>query len=279
MTTKVEKSILVNVPVGTAYNQWTQFEDFPHFMGGVNKVEQINDSTVHWVAEIGGVKREWDASILEQIPDKKVAWAATRGATNAGAVYFEPVSINQTSIRLELEYEPEGMVEKIGDKLNFVERQAEGDLERFKTFIEDEGYSTGAWRGSIDDGMTVGTPGIEDAASSQGDSGKAGVSAKAVAAGAAVVGAGVAAAVAAKSKTSKDAETELDVSPGPMAQPVVDDVFVEPVLVVEEIDVVTVDPLTDEGEGPMYGIGGAGPPRRNTGRGGPHPETGERPGG
>jgi len=246
MTTKVEKSILVNVPVGTAYNQWTQFEDFPHFMGGVKKVSQHSDRTMRWVAEIGGVKREWEAEILEQVPDRKVAWAATSGATNAGAVYFEPVSIDQTSVRLELEYEPEGLVETIGDKLNFIERQAEGDLERFKAFIEDEGYATGAWRGSIDDGMTVGTPGIEDAATSQGDSGKAGVSAKAVAAGAAVVGAGVAAAVAAKSKSSDESESTVTETP-------VDEVIVEPVMV-EEIDVVAVDPLVDEST--TYGSGG-----------------------
>src|ERR687890_1498988 len=90
MTTKVEKSIRVEVPVTTAYNQWTQFEDFPHFMGGVKEVRQLGDQRLHWVAEIAGVKREWDAAVLEQVPDQKIAWAATSGATNAGAVRFEP---------------------------------------------------------------------------------------------------------------------------------------------------------------------------------------------
>src|SRR4028118_502718 len=90
MTTKVEKSIQVDVPVRTAYDQWTQFEDFPHFMGGVKQVRQLDDRRLHWVAEIAGVRREWEASVLEQVPDQKVAWAATAGATNAGAVRFVP---------------------------------------------------------------------------------------------------------------------------------------------------------------------------------------------
>ncbi|HKS01963.1 MAG TPA: SRPBCC family protein, partial [Arthrobacter sp.] len=108
MSTKVEKRILVNVPVSTAYNQWTQFEDFPHFMGGVKKVTQLSDDRLEWVAEIAGVKRQWEARILEQKPDQKVAWAATEGATNAGSVEFEDVGGGQTSIRLFIDYEPEG---------------------------------------------------------------------------------------------------------------------------------------------------------------------------
>lgn len=150
MTTKVEKSIEVDVPVSTAYNQWTQFEDFPQFMDGVEKVHQLDDKRLHWVAEIGGVKREWDAKILEQVPDEKIAWAATSGATNAGAVYFAPLGAGRTSIRLSLEYDPKGIVENVGDKLGIVERTAEGDLERFKKFIEERGgHETGGWRGEI----------------------------------------------------------------------------------------------------------------------------------
>src|SRR5215208_7041699 len=106
MTTKVEKSVEVSVPVSTAYNQWTQFEEFPQFMGGVSEVKQLDDRRLHWVAEIAGVKREWDAEILEQVPDQKVAWAATQGATNAGAVYFQEISPDRTAVRLSLEYEP-----------------------------------------------------------------------------------------------------------------------------------------------------------------------------
>ena len=208
MTTNVEKSLLVNVPVSRAYNQWTQFEDFPQFMGGVNSVTQLSDDRLEWVAEIAGVRRQWQAKILEQVPDRKIAWAATEGATNAGAVTFEDVGGGQTRVNLSLEYEPEGLVEKVGDKLNIVENQAEDDLERFKAFIESERYATGAWRGSVNEGAEAGTPTIDDAAASRGDEGKAGVSGKVVAgaaAGAAAV-AGVAAAVAA-AKSSDDDET------------------------------------------------------------------------
>jgi hypothetical protein len=185
MSTKVEKSIQVDVPVTTAYNQWTQFEDFPSFMGGVEEVHQHDDQRLHWVAQIAGVRREWEATILEQVPDQKIAWAATEGATNAGAVRFEPVGAGSTLVYLSLEYEPEGAVEQVGDKLGIVERQVNSDLQRFKHLIEHEGYASGAWRGSVNEGLGVGTPGVEAAAASQGDSGKAGVSAKAVIAGAA----------------------------------------------------------------------------------------------
>ena len=139
MATKVEKSIVVDVPVGTAYAQWTQFEEFPQFMSGIAEIRQLDDTTLHWVAEIGGVKRQWQARILEQVPNEKVAWAATEGATNAGAVYFSPLGEDQTLVRLSLEYAPEGLVEKAGDMVNIVEKQAEGDLERFKQFIESRG--------------------------------------------------------------------------------------------------------------------------------------------
>src|SRR3712207_743793 len=109
MTTKVEKTVTVDVPISTAYNQWTQFEEFPQFMGGVQTVEQLDDRRLRWVAEIAGVRREWYADILEQRPDEKVAWAATEGATNAGAVYFIATGPSQTQVTLELEYEPEGL--------------------------------------------------------------------------------------------------------------------------------------------------------------------------
>ena len=209
MSTKVEKRILVNVPVSVAYNQWTQFEEFPHFMGGVRSVTQLDDQRLNWVVEIGGVRRQWDATILEQVPDTKVSWAATEGATNAGSVSFEDVGGGQTQVHLVLEYEPEGLVEKIGDKLNVVENQAEGDLERFKTFIEDEGYATGAWRGSVGGLTTGGQPGVEAAATSRGDSGKAGVSGK-VAAG---IGLAAAAAVAGVAAGKKSHESSEDIAP------------------------------------------------------------------
>ncbi len=228
MTTRVEKSIEVSVPVSTAYNQWTQFEEFPHFMGGVKQVKQLDDKHLEWVAEIAGVKRQWTATILEQVPDQKVAWAATEGATNAGAVHFRSVGPNTTAVQLVLEYAPEGLVEKVGDALNIVEKQAEGDLERFKAFIEDAGYATGAWRGALNEGASIGTPGVEAAAGSEGDSGKSGVSAKAVVAGAAAAAVGVAAASALKGDSDEE-QVEMSTT----------DVFVEP-------EVVEVAPLSTE---------------------------------
>jgi hypothetical protein len=208
MTTMVEKSIRVDVPVTTAYNQWTQFEDFPAFMDGVKQVEQLDDRRLRWVAEIAGVRREWEASVLEQIPDRKVAWAATAGATNAGAVRFSPAGAGSTMVYLSLEYEPEGVVEQIGDKLGIVERQVTADLARFKALVESQGYASGAWRGAINEGTGVGTPGVERAASSEGDSGKAGVSGTAVAAGVAAAAVGVAAGVAAV-VTSKSQDDQV----------------------------------------------------------------------
>jgi|tagenome__1003787_1003787.scaffolds.fasta_scaffold20449955_1 hypothetical protein len=235
MATKVEKTITVDVPISTAYNQWTQFEEFPEFMGGVQQVEQLEDDRLHWVAEIGGVKREWYAMILEQRPDEKVAWAATEGATNAGAVYFTPVGTTQTLVRLELEYEPEGVVEKVGDALNIVGKQAESDLEKFKRFIESRGAESGGWRGDVEGG-TIGTPGVETA-TSQGDSGKAGVSGKAAAAGVAAAAAvGVAAAAAAKSGGSDETETTATETTA-----TVEDVTVTPE--VEVVDTYTVPPV------------------------------------
>jgi len=206
MTTTVEKSIQVDAPVSAVYNQWTQFEEFPQFMGGVEEVSQLDDTRLHWVAEIAGVKREWDATILEQRPDEKIAWAATEGATNAGAVYFEPVGAGQTVVRLSLEYEPEGLVEQVGDFANVVERRAEADLAKFKEFIESRGGETGGWRGSVNEDLSVGTPGVEAAQATEGDSGKSGISGKAVAAG--VAAAGVAAAGVAAVRSRGDSEEE-----------------------------------------------------------------------
>ena len=223
MSTKVEKSILVNVPVSVAYNQWTQFEDFPQFMGGITSVTQLSDDRLEWVAEIAGIRRRWEAKVLEQVPDRRVSWAATEGATNAGQVTFEDIGGGQTSVHLSLEYEPEGLVEKVGDKLNVVENQAEGDLDRFKAFIEAEGYASGAWRGSVNDGTrvpgTVGTPGVDDADASRGDSGKAGVSGKAVAAGVGAAAAAVAG-IAAVAASSKSSETTTSTVTPAVARPV-----------------------------------------------------------
>ncbi|ABM08182.1 SRPBCC family protein [Paenarthrobacter aurescens] len=136
MTTKVNKTIMVNVPVSTAYRQWTKFEEFPHFMGGVERVTRLSEDRLEWVAEIAGVHRRWEAKIVQQDLDRAVAWAAVEGARNAGWVDFKEAGPSQTSLHLSLEYEPHGVLEFLGDKLHIVERQAESDLKKFKEYIE-----------------------------------------------------------------------------------------------------------------------------------------------
>lgn len=146
----VEKSIEVDVPLQTAYNQWTQFESFPSFMEGVESVEQKGDKQLHWKARIGGKEEEWDAVITEQQPDERVAWKSISGATNSGVVTFHRISDDRTKVMLQLETEPESAVEKVGDAIGLVGRRVEKDLERFKDFIESQDQETGAWRGSIE---------------------------------------------------------------------------------------------------------------------------------
>jgi uncharacterized membrane protein len=152
----ITKTIDVNVPVRTAYNQWTQFEEFPRFMEGVEQVHQINDKQLHWRASIGGKQKEWEAVITEQTPDRQVAWRSTTGAHNAGTVSFQPIDANSTRVTLRLDYDPEGFIENVGDKLGLVSGRVEGDLKRFKQFIESRGQETGAWRGEIHGEREVG---------------------------------------------------------------------------------------------------------------------------
>ncbi|MFE4050029.1 SRPBCC family protein [Streptomyces sp. YIM B13518] len=147
---QVEESIEVDVPVRTAYNQWTQFESFPEFMGGVERVEQRDGTLTHWVTRVGGVEREFDAEITEQIPDERVAWTTVGGeARQAGVVTFHRVRDTTTKVMLQMDFEPQGVAENAGDKLGFVKRQVGGDLKRFKEFIERRGLETGAWRGEV----------------------------------------------------------------------------------------------------------------------------------
>jgi uncharacterized membrane protein len=146
----IEKSIEVNVPARTAYNQWTQFEEFPRFMDGVLEVRQLDEQMTHWRTNIGGIEKDFDAEITEQIPDKRIAWRSRSGAPNAGVVTFHPLNDQKTRIMVQMEYEPEGIVEKSGDLLGVASRRVEGDLKRFKEFIESKGAETGAWRGKID---------------------------------------------------------------------------------------------------------------------------------
>ena len=147
---RVEHSIDVAVPVRTAYNQWTQFEEFPRFMEKINEVRQLDDKRMHWRAALAGKEEEWDAVITEQTPDQRIAWASTSGATNAGAVTFHHIDDNTTRVMLQLDYEPEGVVENVGSALGIAQRQIEGDMKRFKEFIEERGKETGAWRGEIE---------------------------------------------------------------------------------------------------------------------------------
>jgi len=146
----IEKSIDVAVPVRAAYNQWTQFEEFPHFMDGVREVNQLDDKRLRWVAEVGGQTKEWEAEITEQHPDQCVAWTAKEGDRNAGRVTFEPLEEGKTRVMLKMSYEPEGFVESAGSALGMVSRRVEGDLKRFKDFIEERGTETGGWRGTVE---------------------------------------------------------------------------------------------------------------------------------
>jgi uncharacterized membrane protein len=145
----IEKSIDVEVPVRTAYNQWTQFEEFPSFMEGVTSVTQLDDRRLRWKANIGGKDKEWSAEITEQHPDERVAWTSTSGARNAGVVTFHRLADHKTRVMLQVEYDPEGMVENVGDAVGFVSARVNRDLARFKDFIESRQRETGAWRGEI----------------------------------------------------------------------------------------------------------------------------------
>jgi uncharacterized membrane protein len=150
----VEKSIDVHVPVSAAYDQWTQFEEFPRFMEGVVSVKQLDDSHVHWIAEIGGEQEEWDAEIVEQEPDRVIAWRSTSGLRNNGRVEFMPIE-DGTRVTVEMEYEPEGLKESAGALLGVDDGQVESDLERFKELVENREVPTGGWRGEIQGGEVV----------------------------------------------------------------------------------------------------------------------------
>ena len=143
----------MDVPVRVAYNQWTQFEDFPKFMEGIREVRQVTDKKMHWVAEVGFKEKEWDADIVEQVPDSRVAWRNTTGAPNAGVVTFQPLGADRTRVTARVTYHPESFVEQAGDFLGLVSNRVQGDLDRFKAFIEGRGAETGAWRGEIQGGQ------------------------------------------------------------------------------------------------------------------------------
>ena len=139
----------VNVPLRTAYDQWTQFETFPQFMEGVEQVTQVDDTTLIWRARIAGMTREWEAKISEQTPDERIAWSSIDGAMNAGTVSFHAIDERRCRITLQLDVDPGDPVEAVGDALGLVQRQAVADLQNFKAFIEARGEETGAWRGEV----------------------------------------------------------------------------------------------------------------------------------
>jgi uncharacterized membrane protein len=145
----VTESVDVQVPVTTAYNQWTQFESFPQFMGGVQEVRQLDDTHTHWITKMGGVKREFDATITEQHPDERVAWKSENGPKQAGVVTFHKLDDNLTRVTAQMDFEPEGIAEKAADKIGMIEGRVKDDMERFKQFIEAKGHETGAWRGDV----------------------------------------------------------------------------------------------------------------------------------
>jgi len=145
----IEKSVEVDAPLQAVYNQWTQFEEFPRFMQGVEEVRQLTDTRLFWRAEIWGKAAEWEAEIYEQIPDQRIAWRSVTGHPNAGAVSFQSLGDSRTKVTLTMSYEPLGAMEKIADALGIVTARVEGDLKRFREFIEERGRATGAWRGEV----------------------------------------------------------------------------------------------------------------------------------
>jgi uncharacterized membrane protein len=146
------EAVDVAVPVRTAYDQWTQFETFPEFMEGVKSVRHLDDTTLEWVADVAGREKRWKARITEQEPDQRIAWTAIDGAHNAGVVTFHRLDDAKSRVSLQLDVDPEGPVENVGDALGLVRRRVKGDMERFKEFIEARGAETGAWRGTVDQG-------------------------------------------------------------------------------------------------------------------------------
>jgi uncharacterized membrane protein len=146
---ELEKSIVVDAPLREVYNQWTQFEDFPRFMEGVEEVRQLDDKHLYWRARIGGVEREWHAEIVDQVPDERIAWRGLTGVAPSGAVLFKPQPDGRTEVTLRVQYEPEGVAENVASAMGVLGARVEGDLKRFKEFIEERGRATGGWRGEI----------------------------------------------------------------------------------------------------------------------------------
>lgn len=146
---KIEKSLDVDVSASVAYHQWTRLEDFPKFMDGVEEVTQLDDASQHWVANIGGQRKEWDARVTEDVADERIGWTSDGGTFISGLITFRPLDESKTRVVLEMDYDPEGIVEELGDKLGFVSRRVEGDLKRFKEFVESRGEEIDGRRGTV----------------------------------------------------------------------------------------------------------------------------------
>jgi uncharacterized membrane protein len=145
----ITEFVEVDVPVSTAYNQWTQFESFPEFMENVEEIRQLDPTHTHWVTKVGGVTREFDATITEQHPDERVAWTSDDGPDHAGVITFHRLSDDKTRVTAQMNIDPEGFVENTADKLGILDRRIKADMRRFKQFIERRGSETGAWRGDV----------------------------------------------------------------------------------------------------------------------------------
>ncbi len=145
----VTESVDVDVPITTAYDQWTQFESFPQFMDGVEEIRQIDDTHNHWVIKVAGVTREFDATITEQHPEERIAWRADDGPNHAGVVTFHRLDDNKTRVTAQMDIDPEGFVENVADKAGILDRRIKADMKRFKEFIESRGSETGGWRGDV----------------------------------------------------------------------------------------------------------------------------------
>jgi uncharacterized membrane protein len=148
---KIQRSIEVEAPLSTVYNQWTQFEEFPRFMAGVQEVRQLDDKRLHWVAKIAGVTKEWDAEIVRQEPDRLISWRGFGDADQMGTVIFQRLDATRTRMTLDLEIEPKDAATKLADAIGLIEARVDGDLARFKDFIESRGVETGGWRGTVDE--------------------------------------------------------------------------------------------------------------------------------
>jgi uncharacterized membrane protein len=170
----IEESVEVEAPVRAVYDQWTQFEEFPRFMEGIEEVRQLDDAHLRWVASIGGARREWEAEISEQRPDERVAWHSRGGKPNGGVVTFHRLADDRSKVMVQLEFEPQGLRERVGHAVGADERRVRRDLQAFKRLVEADGRQSGGWRGEIDHGtVTTPDPGEGAAADRKGSSGAA----------------------------------------------------------------------------------------------------------